>query len=445
MWWLYACTPAVPEVPERAETVERATPARGAPAPFEAPQPVGEVSGAALQDPTGFPRFHSRNAPPGPAPHEAGAWSAPVRLSVAEGGLRPQIASGPDGSLHVVYYAQTERGDLLRHRVASPVGACRAGAACAWSDFSAPVEFGESSGRNWGPDLVVRADGSAVVSWDHSDPAVSFAGRVMLSTLERGVWSEPLALTEAGQVEVGSAHVADAGATDLAVVWIQRLLQPGAPFVAFSRWRVNGTWGMAAPLPSPDTASNAPVREAWHTNVERRPDGGVVAGWDLGPGGGQNQVLFSAGRGGVWEAPTDASAGQFWGERPHFAFLGASVFSAWFHRVDDQPLRVYVRDPDGAVTTLSGGLGGFNFDPDIAVNADGVRVAVWGWDSGADADLVYSLNRGQGWSRAARVARLPDRKPGLPSLTVTPDGAFHVVWAHWVRGVSDVYYAHLTP
>ena len=430
MWWLYACTPSPPAMPERA--VE---------AP---PPPVGEISGAALQDPTGFPRFHSHPAPAGPAPDPAGAWSAPSRLSAEEGGLRPQIASGPDGTLHVVYYAQTSDGDLLRHRVAAPRGPCGAATPCAWSDFGPAVELGEHGGRNWGPDLVVRADGSAVVSWDHSQPEVSPAGRVMLSTFQGGAWSEPLALTEAGRVEVGSAHVADAGDADLAVVWIQRLLEPGAPFVAFSRWRLGGAWQPAAPLPCPEPAG-APVREAWHTNVERAPDGSVLAGWDLGPGGGQNQVLLSAGRAGVWEAPTDASAGQFWGERPHFAFQGARALAAWFHRINDQPLAVYAREADGAVQRLSGGLGGFNFDPDIAINSAGVRLAVWGWDGGGDADLVYSLDRGQGWSRAARVAHLADRKPGLPSLTVTPDGAFHVVWAHWVRGVSDVYYAHFTP
>lgn len=430
MWWLYACTTPGPTAP-----VEQRAPQ--APDPALLPPP-GEVSGAALQDPTGFPRFHSRPAPPGPAPDEAGAWSAPRRLSLEEGGLRPQIAAGPDGTLHVVYYAQTAEGDLLRHRVAP--GTCGSGG-CAWADFSAPEPFGERSGRNWGPDLVVRADRSAVVSWDHSDPAVSFAGRVMLSTWRAGAWSAPEALTEAGQVEVGSAHVADATGDDLAVVWIQRALEPGQPFVAMGRWRVKGRWGAAAPLPSPGGAADA--REAWHTNVERRPDGAVLAGWDLGPGGGQNQVLFSVGRDGSWEAPIDASAGQFWGERPHFAFLGETLFSAWFHRVDDQPLRVYERDPEGSVTNLSGGLGGFNFDPDIAVNAAGVRCAVWGWDGGGDADLVYSLNRGQGWSRPARVAHLADRKPGLPSLTVSPDGTFHVVWAHWIRGTSDIYYSNL--
>lgn len=431
MWWLYACTsPSQPAPPEQRAPLP--------PEPGPTPPP-GEVSGAALQDPTGFPRFHSRPAPPGPGPDDAGAWSTPIRLSAEDGGLRPQIASGPDGALHVVYYSQTAGGDLLRHQLAP--GSC-GGEGCTWSGFGAAEPFGEASGRNWGPDLVVRPDGDAVVCWDHSEPTVSDAGRVMVSTWTRGAWSTPEAVSSEGRVEVGSAHLADTTGEDLAVVWIQRSLTPGQPFVAMGRWLLAGRWSEAAPLPSP-AQGGAETREAWHTNVERRPDGSVLAGWDLGPGGGQNQVVQSVGRRGTWEAPEDVSAGQFWGERPHFAFLGASSFVAWFHRVDDQPLRIYAREADGTVQNLSGGLGGFNFDPDIAVNDDGVRLAVWGWDSGGDADLVYSLSRGQGWSRPARVAHLPGRKPGLPSVTVAPDGSFHVVWAWWVRGTSDIYYSNL--
>lgn len=427
MWWLLAC--ASPDPP----------PARGAPTPVEM-VPQGELSGAALQDPTGFPRFHSHPAPPGPAPATDGAWTEPLRLSEAEGGLRPQIAAGPDGALHVVYYAQTGAGDLLRHNLRPVSAPCAAAAPCAWRDFEPAVSFGRPSGRNWGPDLVARADGSAVVSWDHTEPSVSAAGAVLLSTWTRGAWSEPETVSAAAEVEVGSAHVADAGEDDLAVVWIERPLRPGAPFRALSRWRRAGRWEEAAPLLSADDG-----REAWHTNVERRPQGDVVAGWDLGPGGGENQVLLATGRDGRWEPPVDASASRAWGERPHFAFAGLTglIHAVWFHRIQDRPLHVWHRDPAGALTDLAAGLGGYHFDPDIAVNDDGVLVAVWGWDGGAEADLVYSTNHGQGWSRPARVSGLQGKKPGLPSLAVSPDGRFHVVWAWWVRGQSEVWYASL--
>ena len=68
---------------------------------------------------------------------------------------------------------------------------------------------------------------------------------------------------------------------------------------------------------------------------------------------------------------------------------------------------------------------------------------VWGWDAGAHAELVYSLNKGGGWSAPARVATLQWGKPGLASLVAGPDGDFHVVWNQGLRGRNEVYYSRL--
>ncbi len=437
MWWLMACSPTEAPTP-------RAEPP---PSPVALPSPAGppgELSGAALQDPTGFPRFHDHPAPAGPRPDEGPRWSALTRLSADEGGLRPQVAAGPDGTLHLVYYAQTPGGDLLRHRISPVQGACDADRSCAWSAWSEPEPFGSTEGRNWGPDLVVRPDGSAVVSWDHTLPARSDEGQVLVSTWRAGAWSEPEQVNTGAGAEVGSAHVADARGEDLAVVWIERQLSPGARFQAMSRWRRGERWEEVQPLAGP--AGGDPNRESWHTNVERRPDGSVLAGWDLGPGGGENQVVAAIGQDGRWEPTQDLSAGRAWGERPHFAFTArGEPWVLWFHRVLDRPLAIWARDPGGALSALGEGLGGFQFDPEIAINDAGVLCAVWGWDSGAEADLVYSLRRDGAWSRPARVSGMHGRKPGLPSLAVGPDGSFHVAWAWWLRGQSEVWYARLGP
>lgn len=408
--------------------------------------PAAEVSGATLQDPTGFPRFHDYPAPPGPAPDPAGAWSAPVALSGADGGLRPQIAAAPDGTLHVVYYTHGQSGDLLRARRRPVANPCAATAPCAWTAWGEAEALGHPGGRNWGPDLVVREDGSAVVSYDHTDPQVSFAGQVFLTLWDGLGWSSPKALTENDGREVGSAHVADTGSGDLVVVWIERLLTPGAAFRAMSRWRLADHWTAPSPLPLP--AQTGGRREAWHTNVERRLDGSVLAGWDLGQGGMDNQVLLTVGRAGAWRDPLDASAGRAWGERPHFAFAAPGVaddgtHAIWFERPRDQPRHIWYRSPSGELSDLAAGLGGFHYDPDIAINAAGTLCAVWGWDGGSEAELVYALNRGDGWTRAARVALLGHDKPGLPSITVSPDGAFQVAWVQWHRGAGKVWTASL--
>ena len=74
-----------------------------------------------------------------------------------------------------------------------------------------------------------------------------------------------------------------------------------------------------------------------------------------------------------------------------------------------------------------------------------MRALVWGWDQGSDAELLYSLDRGDGWSAPRKLAEVDRGKPGLPSIDVDPRGRFHVVWNQGVRGENDVYYAVITP
>ena len=44
-----------------------------------------------------------------------------------------------------------------------------------------------------------------------------------------------------------------------------------------------------------------------------------------------------------------------------------------------------------------------------------------------------------------RVATIGKGKPGLPSISASSDGDFHVVWNQGVRGDSHIYYAKLVP
>lgn len=386
-------------------------------------------SGAMMQDPSGFPPFHDWPAPAGPPITAVGAWSPALQLTQTEGGgYRPQIAAAPDGLLHALYYERTEAGDLIRHRTS------RDGAT-----WSAPAPLGFDSERNWGPDLVARADGSVVVVFDHAK--ADFSSRGWLTLWRDGAWSAPTALTADDGGEIGSGHVADAVGEDLVYVWIAKPLDPTAHFRARWRWYRGGAWS------EPEDFSDG-AQDAWHTNVERRPDGSVLAGYDIGSGGSATTLYVAEGRDGRFGPPEDLSRSGKPGERPHFAFGADGVdHITWFHKEKGQPIAVYVRSGRpgawGPVAEPSAGYGGYHFDPDIAINAAGVRLLVWGWDSGEDAELVYSVDRGQGWSPPAKVADLNWGKPGLCSVTVDPQGAFHVIWNQGVRGDNDVYYARL--
>ena len=280
-----------------------------------------------------------------------------------------------------------------------------------------------------------------VFVFDHAK--ADFSSRGFLTRLAGAGWSAPEPLTpDDPSGEIGSGHVAHGPGASLYYVWIGKKMDPAHRFVASWRWFDGADW--SAPVPFTDGTA-----DAWHTNVERRPDGSVLAGWDVGTGGQETTLFVADGREGNFSTPEDLSAppGRP-GERVHFAFGGdGRDHLTWFHKEQGRPLHVYVRSGQpgawsDSVEELSAGLGGFHFDPDIAINARGVRVVVWGWDQGADAELVYSVDRGTGWSRPAKVAEL-DWGAGPPSIAVDRDGRFHAVWNHGVRGDNHVYVATL--
>jgi hypothetical protein len=383
-----------------------------------------------MQDPTGFPGFHDQPAPAGPAPQGLGAFGPHLALATRPtGGYRPQIAVGPDGRLHVVYYDRVDAGDVVRYR------SSRDGKA--WSD---PETVSFPEGRNWGPDLVVRGDGSVVVVFDHAEKDFRSRGWLRVRTSEG--WGELTPLTPEGDREMGSGHVADAAGDDLAYVYIGKPLGEANRFVATWTWREGGAWSDAK-------AFSDGRADAWHTNVERRPDGSVLAGYDVGQGGSETTLYVAEGRDGAFSPPESLSATSHPGERPNFAFADGVDWVTWFHKVGGLPRHVYARSGKpgawGDTAELSAGLGGFHFDPDVEVNGDGVLCAVWGWDAGPDAELVYSLNRGSGWEPARKVAEVDWGEPGLPSIDADATGAFHVVWNQGVRGSNEVYYARLVP
>jgi hypothetical protein len=444
LWFLIACqsepqSPQTPSVPVQQE----ATGPKGLPINSpKGPPPKGmkgEIgpkggpntaagSGGEFQDPSGFPPFHDWPAPQGPSIVTNGDWTAAKMLSSKPtGGYRPQIAVGSDDGLHVVYYDRTDQGDIIRHRISTD-----------GKTWSKPVPLGHSSERNWGPDIVTREDGSIVVVYDHA--LANFSSRGFLTVYENGRWSKPEPLTPDDGGEIGSGHIANTVGTDLAYVFIGKQLGPEHKFQARWRWRTEGQWSDIAMF-------SAAKADAWHTNVERRPDGSVVAGFDIGTGGAATTLFIVEGRDGTFSPLENISQSGKPGERPHFAFGEGVDYVTWFHKESGQPKHIYVRSKRsgewGEIEEPSQGFGGFHFDPEIAINNQGTLCLVWGWDSGKDAEMVYSINKGEGWTSPRKIADIDWGKPGLASLDVDSDGKFHIVWNQGVRGYNEVYYAAL--
>lgn len=417
---LLACSDAPESPPPRVTPPRVSPPAAGAPG----------GSGAMMQDPTGYPGFHFTPPPQGPAPARDPKMLKAVLVSEGPlGGFRPQVDVGPDGTIHVVYYDHEESGDILWYRT-SHDGA-------AWSE---PEQVSPSTGRNWGPDLVVRDDGRVFVVWDRTE--ADFRSRGWLR--ERGPegWNEAVPLTEGGDQEVGSGHLAVVG-DDVAYVYIGKPIGMQYRFQAYWRWRHDGVW--SGPQAWSDGSS-----DAWHTNVQARPDGSVLAGYDLGIGGGETTTYVVDGRNGSFAVPENVSATSYPGERVHFGFgADGTDWLGWFHKVSGLPRHVYVRGGRpgawGTAIDLATGFGGYHYDPFLAVSPQNLPCVVWGWDGGAQAELVYSVFRGGRWSVPLQAASISDGKPELPSMDVDAEGRFHVVWANGDRGLTRIWYTSIQP
>ena len=148
-----------------------------------------------------------------------------------------------------------------------------------------------------------------------------------------------------------------------------------------------------------------------------------MAGYDIGMGGGETTLYVVDGRDGRFSTPENITKNGKPGERPHFAFgSDGTDYITWFHKERGQPKAVYVRSGKpgnwGRIDEPSKGFGGYHFDPEIAINAQGVLCLIWGWDSGEDAEMVYSLNQGGSWTQPQKIADVNWGKPGLASLTV---------------------------
>jgi hypothetical protein len=389
----------------------------------------GSGSGGAMQDPSGFPAFHDWPAPKGPPVGDAAGWTSPKQLTKRpSGGYRPQIAIGSQGMLHVVYYDRADSGDILRHRTSVD--------GVSWTQA---VSLGHDSDRNWGPDIVARPDGSVVVVYDHA--LADFTSRGYLTTWSDGSWSAPEPLTPDDGGEVGSGHVAHGVGDDLAYAYIGKKVGQKYKFQARYSWYSDGEWSSTGYFTDGR-------QDAWHTNVERRPDGSVLAGYDVGTGGGSTTLFLVDGRNGSFGKPENMTMQGKPGERPHFAFeADGTDHVAWFHKERGQPRHIYVRSgrPQswGGISEPSAGFGGYHFDPDIAVNGQGALCLVWGWDAGEDAEMVYSIGKDGSWSPPRKVADVNWGKPGLASLSADAEGNFHLVWNQGVRGYNEIYYARL--
>lgn len=431
-----ACSPEAPPPPGIADGVRGPAngagrpggpPSHGASSPGTQRPPGPPQGGVNQQDPTGFPKFHDTPPPAGPAPEEVPAARPPTTVAALPlGGFRPQVEVGADGTLHAVYYDHRSTGDLLWYRQSHD--------GITWSE---PEMVSTETGRNWGPDMVVRPDGRVIVVWDRADE--QFRGQGWLRERGPAGWEAPVALTAGGNVELSSGHVAAVG-SDLVYVYIEKPMSPQNRFVAKWRWRTGGTWS------EPSDFSDG-KKDAWHANISARPDGSVLATYDVGQGGGATTLYVVEGRAGSFGRPEALAGVQ--GERLHFAHPGGTDLLTWFLKTATFPRQVFAAAGRpgawGAASELSRGLGGYHYDPFAVTLATGEPMVVWAYDGGTLSTLAYAVQRAGQWTAARMLEPVGSGKAELPSVSVGPDGGVHAVWAQGVAGTTAVWHAELVP
>jgi hypothetical protein len=102
------------------------------------------------------------------------------------------------------------------------------------------------------------------------------------------------------------------------------------------------------------------------------------------------------------------------------------------------------RGPGARWTSPARAWAAFILTPTSPSTTPGCGSLVWGWDAGSRrGDGVQRQLGERAGASPKKIADINWGKPGLASVSVDPQGAFHVVWNQGVRGDNKVYYAKL--
>jgi hypothetical protein len=294
-----------------------------------------------------------------------GEWSDPEDLSAASG-QTPQLAMNAAGDA-VAVWSGFNGTDYVTWAATRPAG----------GDWSAPADLSiAGEGDWWPPQVAIDAAGNAVAVWERQLPGGNVI-RAAILPAGGTAWSAPEDISAAGD---------NAQEPEVAV---------NAAGTAVAAWRVNGTGIQAAVRPTGGGWSATPEQvsvlgqSAWKPVVAIDSNGTAFALWEA-PGT-SGQVLRASVRapGGGWSAPKEVSA-----EEQGFisyqleANTRAGVVAAWTRNLglSTYGVQAAVRPPGGGWAepddlSTEGENAGL---PDLAFDAEGDAIAIWGREDGVN-------------------------------------------------------------
>jgi hypothetical protein len=352
----------------------------------------------------------------------APAWFTPVDISAGSGeAATAQVAVDPRGNA-VALWEQSEGNDIIVQGAVRPAG----------ESWQAPVNLSAPGQDAGDPQVAVDAQGNAVAVWTRRDNAANaiVQGAVRAAG---GSWQAPVNLSAAGHTAVSPQVAVDPQGNAVAV-W-QRFNSRGVLVVQGVVRPVGGGWRAPVELSASD--QNPSV----HPQVAVDASGDAVAVWK--DDGASSFIVKGAvlPAGGAWQAPVDISA-------PGRSDPQAAAFGQVFPQVavDAQGNMVAVWDhPTGSASIVQGAVrtaggtwqtpvnisvpGQDASDPQVAVDAQGNTIVVWGRSIGTKS-IVQGAERAAGgpWQAPVNLSTA-SQSAVIPRVGVGPQGTAVAVWS----------------
>ena len=354
-------------------------------------------------------------------------WPPATSLSGAgQDGWGSQVAVGPDGAVTAVWYRRDGRNSRVQVTTMAPNEN--------WSqprDLSLPGEDASD------PQVAMGERGTAVVVWRDWDGA-NF--RVQSSSRgENGKWSAPATLSQAGE-DAWDPKVA-MGPRGIAVVAWRRSNGIGHRVQASTRVAY-GPWSSPVML-------SAVGGDAWDPEVAVGSDGTATVVWLRSDGINERVQATTRTPYGSWSAPiTVSEAGSDASNAKVTVGSDGAATAVW--RGGDggsDQIKGSSRPAKGVwsipvtLSTVSGNV----YDPQLAVDPDGMVTALWSWWDGNQGEVQTASRRpGDTWSRPVTLSSCCEDAQAA-RIAVGSDGRATALWRATLYGVSHMVAATRTP
>lgn len=390
------------------------------------------------------------------------SWSTPANLSVAgEDAVRPEVAAGPDGSVHAVWVRSVGTDDQVE--TARFTGS-------AWSE--AVILSGAGDAEY--PQVAVAADGRAIAVWRRKVDSTNW--RIEAKTFDGTTWGAVESLSDDSATATTPAIAMNTSGTAV-VVWALGGHIKERRFTPLGGWSLTSTaLSSSGTNADPDVAIDADgdATVVWRSDgrtggnaryevLARRYAGGSwtsIAGLDLDgslafqqprvaanaagvavAAWSHNDALHAAMHDGtVWLNAGAQSYVQLVNPTSNDAFAPQVVVDSsgygtivWENLPSTGDPGVSARTPfaslvsTGATTGVAAASGMLQSKPQLALESDGQPRTVWEKAGGAKKVIQTSRYGGAAWTAATTLSDAT-QDATYPQMAIGADGVTTVVW-----------------